>query len=533
MAGCTNIRTLCSLLLAVVVSLVLYNVYLYHSNLYEPTLFPVASRTELLENNLSTGQADELFELNFVDRSKESTQRLLSTQEHSNKKFSAINKTTVLVKDVLQNQTLHSADNASRTQKTSAYTSTDSGVEKRGYILALKIYEQQTMATGNLLQLQCFGSKLNLEVVQPLIQDSTLSTPLDYTQHTDMLRLEDLYDMQEWRRHADNERFVPLVKWEEFMAHTSKNIVLVQMKYPTLTFLKSARKKGTTERKVAYQEGCGYKVVSKAFAKLEKKNFNVIRRVCFNFLSGEYIPLEVFQRELLQGHAPNNVTVIIDEWRGFGENQRVLIKDKICPDAQNYRDHTHSSSKVTRDAQLYIKKYLQRSKTAAGYLAVIARYEMTALTCRKHNHSDPHAIIPFCLEETMKQIYLTKKETKLTEIFLSSDLGKYGSRSFLRHNYYDHQQEMEAFVGKVYGNKLTIREWERTFEETAESRDAGYIALVQQAIVARARCVLFVGGGTFQRHTLHLYNELHPDHQSERCVRVIERCTSNSRPVLE
>ena len=33
------------------------------------------------------------------------------------------------------------------------------------------------MATGNLMKLQCFASKLNLSVVQPLMKDSLLGTP--------------------------------------------------------------------------------------------------------------------------------------------------------------------------------------------------------------------------------------------------------------------------------------------------------------------------------------------------------------------
>ena len=526
MAECTNIKALTSLFLAVLASIILCSSYLFRSNFYEPVS---PSRTTLLHSTMR-GKANQLLELSF-DRSEDHTRR------HDDNDSRIIDKhLAIKYEPTVRNLTDTLETGVQSTSNRFAGTAT----EKRGYIVALKIYEQQTMATGNLMQLQCFASKLNLRVVEPLMRESTLTTPLDHSKHTDMLQLEDIYDMQAWRQHAEKEGFMPLAKWEEFIRHTTQNAVLVQMKHPALTFLKNIRKTGlefphpfVSDTK-AYQDGCGYKTVNKGFAGLKERKLTVIHRACFNFFSGEYVTLEAFKRDLLQGHDPNNVTVIIDEWRGFGDNQRVFIREKICSEAYTYRDHTHISSTVTRDAQHYIEKYLQQ-KSTTGYLAVIARYEMTALSCHMnghHNASDPHAIIPFCLGETLKEVARMQTEKKFGDVFLSSDVGKYGSKSFVRHKYYDHQQEMEAFVGKVYGERMDIHDWERTFEETVQVDDAGYIAMVQQAIVARAKCVIFVGGGTFQRHTMSLYNELHPN-QATRCVSVIKKCTNTNRPLFK
>ena len=78
-----------------------------------------------------------------------------------------------------------------------------------GYLLTLEVYEQQMMATGNLLQLQCFASKLNLSVVQPFMKESFLATPLDEAKQRNMLQLEDVYNMTEWSKYAEGEGYAP------------------------------------------------------------------------------------------------------------------------------------------------------------------------------------------------------------------------------------------------------------------------------------------------------------------------------------
>lgn len=393
-----------------------------------------------------------------------------------------------------------------------------------GYVLTLKVYEQQTMATGNLMQLQCFASQLNLSVVQPFMKDSSLTTPLDEAKHPHMLHMEDIYNMEEWDELTGSAGYAPLVKWEEFMQHAPRGVILVQMKYPTLARVKKIQESGKMfphplSESRDYQDGCGHSVGERAMNALKSKGFYVAQKVCYNFLSGDYIPLQIYQSDLWGQH---NVTVIIDEWRGFG-NQRVLIKEEICPGSAQHRNLIHSSSKIERDARRYVDKYLGNG----DYLAVIARYEMTAISRRMSGREDPNAVIPICIQETLKHIYEVRKSTLLTDTFLSIDIGKYGSKSFVAHGYYGHQQDMESFVKRVYNNQMNITDWERSFESVAEKLDPGYIAKVQQAIVARAKCVVFVGGGSFQQHTLHLYQALHP----RMCVRTVQKCTSTSRPI--
>ena len=420
-------------------------------------------------------------------------------------------------------------------------------VKQRGYIVALKIYEQQTMASGNLLQLQCWANYLNVVVLKPFMKDSSLLTPLDETTQSIMLKLDDVFNMVDWNKHATNNGYAPLIEWGDFEQNAPRNLILVQMKYPVLTYVKQVRSKGLPFPKPwdgseKYKEGCKFRMIGKKASQfLAKNGFKIIRQVCFNFVTGIELPMKQIHADILGDYDASKVTIIIDEWRGLGENQRVLVQEEICREKEPYREHIKPSSKVINNAQLYANMYLNHNiveyntlkdnNAHSEYIAVIARFEMTGLTRKIDSRTDdPHAIIPYCLQQTLSYLEKLKQSSGLSDIFLSFDAGKYGSHSFAQKKYYGHYEDLESFVGKVYSGSKNIHDWEKTFEAVSQFTDSGYIAKLQQAIVTRAKCILFVGGGSFQRHALHLYQKLHPD-PTDQCILVIEKCTSAYRPI--
>ena len=399
-----------------------------------------------------------------------------------------------------------------------------------GYIIALHYYEQQTMATGNLLQLQCFASKLNLSVVQPLMKKSLLLMPSTKDKASDLLKMDSVFDMEKWRKHTKSQGYAPLEPWKKFIEYAPRDVILVQMKYPTLTYVKQARKNGIefphpVSEKRDYERGCGYKFINREFAELQVHNFTLLGRVCYNFLTGDLIPLKIYLRDLSsQGR---RVTIIIDEWRGIGSRQRVLVDESICTQSNLYREYTEYSPVLHEDAGSYIKRHITND-TSEGYLAVMARYEMTGLTQRIKSSTDPHAVIPYCLKKTLEEIKSLKMSYRLNKVFVSMDIGKYGSKSFKVKKYFGHFKDMASFLKDAYQGKMDIKNWEKSFEDVAMSKDAGYIANLQQLLVAKAKCVLFVGGGTFQKHALHMFQQLHRTPRAM-CISSINKCTSSIR----
>ena len=64
-----------------------------------------------------------------------------------------------------------------------------------------------------------------------------------------------------------------------------------------------------------------------------------------------------------------------------------------------------------------------------------------------------------------------------------------------------------------YGQDFTLHDWEESFKHVAHTTDSGYVAMIQKMLVVEAQCVVFIGGGSFQKHAQTLY--VHSHHKKE------------------
>lgn len=394
----------------------------------------------------------------------------------------------------------------------------------KGFVLAVAYYEQQSMGSRNLFQMQCWAKHSGLTVVKPVMKDSNLRTSLDMQLQQTNLKFEDHFNLNQWNQYVEKEGYAPLVEWRDFLVKAPKKVILVQFKYSSVTLLKSRQRAGESllhsPQGDRYKSGCDSNwptVVEISF--LKARGFTVVRRVCFNFYYGDQLTLGEFNKHLLGDLTNfNDVTVIMDMWRGFGSAQRVLIKD-ICSNVVRLQEYVAPSDRVIADANRYIKSYLG----GGPYMAIMGRLEMSLLTTHKRV-----PVIPFCLQETLKQWEAFKEDVHLEKTFLSIDIGKYGTKKYRSNVEPSLSAEVIKFFVGVFGSSMTFEQWERRFVTVSHVKDAGYIGLLQKTIVTRAKCILFVGGGAFQRHALHLYQGLHPN-QEEQCVRVVKPCTSATK----
>ena len=407
--------------------------------------------------------------------------------------------------------------------KKSAVLTERSEPSTRGYVLAVNYYEQQSMGSRNLFQLQCWAQHLGLVVVKPVMRDSFLLTPLDQHQQQTLLRFEDSFNLQAWMKQTSISHFAQLVEWSEFLSKAPRNVILVQYNYPSVSVLKSRQKAGKPVLQDhigdRYKSGCGSKwPTSSQQAFLRSNMFLVVRSVCFNFFEGDQLSLDEFNAHLLGEFHPDNVTIIMDMWRGLGTGQRVLIKD-TCASTFPINENIKLSNRLLNDASRYVETYMG----GRPFTAVMGRLEMTLLTVHK---KEP--ILPFCLREIVSEINVFKKDMGINTTFISIDIGRYGSKKWRTSIDPGLERDFGSFIQNIYGPSTSVSSWERTFEDVVSTRDAGYIGLLQKAVVTRAKCILFAGGGAFQRHALHLYRELHP-RKEDQCLRVVASCTSTTK----
>lgn len=400
-----------------------------------------------------------------------------------------------------------------------------------GYVVVLKVYEQQTMASGNLLQLQCWASMLNMSLVTPFMKLSYILTPLDEARQRTYLSLWDTFNKTHWHKHTQAHGYLPLVDWGDWVKKAPRKVIVVQFKHPMLSRVKEKKKQGIEfphpHSGDDFNKGCEFKFISgKTLQLLKDKGFVIVRKVCFNFQNGDGFSFTEFKEHLFGSFSPSGVSVILDMWRGLHEPQRVLITDKICREEHPFREQVQPSDRLIRDAQIYKERFLGPD----DYIAVITRFEMTGLSRQHQISNDTHAEIPLCIKKTLSHLNQLRTDTDIENTFLSIDIGKYGSSSFSKKKYYHHLPEMMDFVRKVHRGRMAMSDIEHTLEHVSRTTDSGYIASLQQLIVTRAKCILFVGGGSFQRHALHMYQELHPKIEQQ-CIHVVESCTSPNRPI--
>ncbi len=374
------------ILLVLVILLLMTNSSYY----YQSTVLTTTRNEGPSQHHLTSG---------YNNYTSTSIERLLVAKTENILRYNSTNSQEQL------NVTEHTKNDTTGKHNTSLHTDYNTN---GGYIVALDIYEQQTMASGNLLQLQCWARYLNMVVVKPFMKNSNMLTPLDETKQLGMLRMDDTFDMHDWEQYTRDVGYAPLVEWVEFMRTAPRKLIVVQAKYPVLTYVRDVRARGipfphppSAER--LYAQGCKFKFIhSKRLSYLQSRGFVVARSVCLNFITGDELTMKQIQEHILGEYQNEKVSILINEWRGVGENQRFLIQENICSKEKAYKEYTKPSARILRDAELYTQQYLSHNGGNTSYVAVMARYEMTGLTKHKKSGGDEHAIIPSCYRKLIE-----------------------------------------------------------------------------------------------------------------------------------
>ena len=441
-----------------------------------------------------------------------------------------------------ENTSLSSQSNPlSFTKRQLKMAAADDGEHGVGYVLADDYWEQQNSGCRNLQSLQCWAAKLNLRVVEPFIVNSVLRT-LPSSENSGWLRYRDMFDVDEWNRESRGLNNSELVSWEEFTTKAHRSVITVEFKY---AYSKDVQKTQTQLKANPSQKidiNCEPKTgwpKSNQMSFLGSYNFSIVRKVCLNFEYGKYLTLTEFRDAVLGNYSQEKVTIIFKQWRGLG---RILVKDSGCGNT-GIQENMQPSKRLYNDGSKYVSTYLasdsskyslrptfsssESSVSRHGYIAVMARLEKSKLSFHKRK-----GIVPYCFEQTLNYTRRLVEDSGIDRVFLSIDIGRFGSNSFRNTgDSSDLQEEFQKFFKNFYRGQVTIAEWEQTFQDVSHMNDSGYIALLQKIVVTQAKCVIFVGGGAFQKHALNLYRSSHP--KEEWCIHIVQECTVDKNLPME
>lgn len=375
--------------------------------------------------------------------------------------------------------------------------------KKRGYMFALKYYEQQTQAVKNFLQMQCLADSFNMQVVEPFLSGTQFmfSFPMP-TQYQHLLKLGDLIDMKVWNRGvAEGYGYPPVAKWASFLVRAPRDIILVCVKCRDPPHISIPRP--GADFRLGCSESCYYKL-DIAMKFLKTYHFRLVKKVCVNFAgyAGSVRP-EDFMDNILEGgrYKQEEVSIIMNEFRGFYG----LYRMQLLSPCGLYYNRT-SNMPVVPSQRLINEsaKYSLRHFDNRPYASILVRVEKIIL------HSLMN--ISHCTAEVLTVLDRLSEDRGIKERFLSMDVGRFGSSGSTLHNLQPHG---ERFFKRIYGSKLTFRQWEDGFMRS--TMNPAYIANLQRTLAAQGECLLMVGGGGFQAQARKLYDEYHPD-PSSRCV---------------
>ena len=378
----------------------------------------------------------------------------------------------------------------------------------RSFVYAMSFKDQMTNAVARIRSLQCWARQWNMSVVEPFVNDTFFRTP--YHKPLSQIlqnRFRDYFDFDIWNEVGTEYHLPVLVDWEDFIANASREVILVHMVYKIGPGCLE-----TLFTSPFHTCDSGFKFLRGMWSKLlAKKHFRIAREVCIDMTKYDYIDAAEFSRFIFGNQKPP-YTVMFNEWRGIATHSKRTCYINTIASNCTFKGHYEIAiqslvlnSYITDKAALYISKYL-----SPKFTAVMVRWEKVNIVWGPNNG---------CLQ--MIKTYLnTHPPVNGTTVFLTSDVGKFGSSTFsLQDQRYISAakgvQNHEELLKFVHGRPISVKEYDGTFEEILGSSNPVFMSRLQQAIAARAKCLILVGPDNvlFHRHTLVLHQRLHKNDQ--------------------
>ena len=363
------------------------------------------------------------------------------------------------------------------------------------YTICSSYWEQQSNGILNLFSLQRWAHSVGMTVVEPFAYQSELTFPEQMLHNNTLantLRLRDYLDIDYWNAETNETGVPPLETWENFVVHSTKQIILVILPYsgPGGTYtndeIKNHSQCHETMSDFFHEHG-------KLFQSLQ---FEVVRNVCFSF-NHYVIPAETFNSGLQIEDIKKNATVWITEWQGV-DNGRVAFTGlnynrfgRILGGESKYLAMIKPSRRLVNDSYRYVHEVL--GVEFYQYDALVIRHKMIAKRGKEWNVRRFNECASQ-LENHVRSI--------TNKMFLATDLGKFGDKINPHRLDLDSQRRytghgiylFKRYLNMVYGNK-SIDNYENDFVRVSNGiTDSGYIAALQRTIALHAKHVFLVGG---------------------------------------
>ena len=353
---------------------------------------------------------------------------------------------------------------------------------KRGYVLGVSFWDQQTFSTGGIASLQCWAGSKEMLVAEPYMIASFFHAPIEeqYLLSTEtQMSLSDMYNLEVWNEGTRGG--APLVRWADFLREAPRSVVLVDLKS-------------------RHRQECFLDVMKRDYSRFLRENdFTIVREVCVNETK---LSLKQFETKLFASLSPDSVTVIFNEWSHLTSGSIVQLGN--CAIGRPLPHLIYPSERALNDTERYIQTYMNGSRS---YMALMVRSEWIFMNIASR---PAEQTMSECFAKTLPYWNQTVYAMGLNHTFVTLDIGKYGSkrrRDLISSPLINLATDLLRTVH--HNSSLSFSDWEHTFEEASNSTNCGYIGFLQKLVATRAKCLFLIGSGSYQQHALSVYRTLH------------------------
>ena len=416
--------------------------------------------------------------------------------------------------------------------------------EYYGYVVALRYSGQQGAGIQAMLSLQCWAASFNLpiHILEPTINDTFFVSVPHESLSNKFLRFSDLFDIQHFNRISESIGYVSVGTREDFFASAPRTAVYIHLKLVLKSLPVSEREAKlvwTVGSECKGEECCYQSKDSSTSGRYEeiaslKENFCVIRIIEATYSFAHYYILSDKEvREVIYGdnQQPQHVTVIFSLWRTpwYVPNNE-LDNPHECKRAghESSKEQFMPSPRLISDTKYYEKLFLNSSNE----VAVMLRIEHMIEYVDQHREQ---WTVDKCLQEAYRSV--TKQRQRFNRPMVTLDMGKFGSGVWSELvtkrgvDINDLTEKSKQLLNSLFKYEWTFEEWEESFAQaTGGIENSGYIAALQRTLASRAKCLILVGGGTFQDLALKDYLRIHPKREDQ-CVHLV--CVKNENSFMK
>lgn len=375
------------------------------------------------------------------------------------------------------------------------------------YAIVLHVAGQQGAGMHSLVSFQCLTRYLSnsVKILEPvMVKTEYCGFDSTFPHRKGSVLFSDLFDLKHFNCASELMERPPIVPRNQFLASAPKNVVLVKVngvtkKRSTLqikVFWSADSKASNPRNQKCYQES------NQVISPLSRAGFCVIKVIDMLF-DGQISPGKL-QKFISEDKSIQNVTIVFSEWRHYWYKSDVDFRILLRP-----------SSRLILDVEYYERKFLRSNNK----VAVMFRMEHILRFLENQqrigsNHREQWSVEK-CL---LKAVEVTRTIQSSGRPMITLDIGKYGSDT----TNMKLSSDSKAILSPLFGNTSSaFLEWENTFSQATNGEEnSAYIAALQRILVSRAKCLVLVGGGTFQRMSFDDYIINHPD-KKDQCINVI------------